>query len=78
MQKPYILDKAETLLFMPDLLAYFLTGEKSTEFTNASTGQLLDGETGDWCYSLIDAMSIPREIFTPIDQPGSFRGEDKV
>lgn len=73
-QKPYILDRADTLLFMPDLFAYFLTGEKCTEFTEASTGQLLDAETGDWCNDLLDAMSIPREIFTPIQQPGSFKG----
>ena len=48
-----------------------LTGEKGTEFTEASTGQLLDAETGDWCYSLLDAMSIPRDIFTSIEQPGT-------
>lgn len=76
-QKPHIMDRADTLLFMPDLLAYFLTGEKGTEFTEASTGQLLDAETGDWCYSLLESMSIPREIFTPIEQPGSLRGKVK-
>ena len=75
--KPYILEKADTLLFMPDLLAYFLTGENGTEFTEASTGQLLDAETGDWCYSLLDAMSIPRDIFTSIEQPGTLRGKIK-
>ena len=58
---------------MPDLLAYFLSGEKATEFTEASTGQLLDARTGDWCDELLKAMSIPREIFTHIQQPGSLR-----
>ncbi len=76
-QKPHIMDKADTLLFMPDLLAYFLTGDKGTEFTEASTGQLLDAATGDWCYELLDAMSIPRDIFTPIQQPGSLKGRIK-
>ncbi|NLJ41359.1 MAG: rhamnulokinase [Clostridiales bacterium] len=74
-QKPYIMDRADTLLFMPDLLAYFLTGEKMTEFTEASTGQLLDAHTGDWCYELLDVMSIPQNIFTSIQQPGSLRGK---
>ncbi len=74
-EKPYILDRAKTLLFMPDLLAYFLTGEKGTEFTEASTGQLLDANTGHWCDELLDTMGIPREIFTSIQQPGSLRGK---
>ncbi|HZJ83868.1 MAG TPA: rhamnulokinase [Clostridia bacterium] len=73
-EKPYILEETDTLLFMPDLLAYFLTGEKATEFTMASTSQLLDAKTGDWCHDLLKAMSIPQEIFTFIQQPGSFRG----
>ena len=73
-QKPDMLDRAETLLFMPDLLAYFLSGEKATEFTEASTGQLLDARTGDWCDELLKAMSIPGDIFTHIQQPGSLRG----
>jgi len=77
-QKRDIMDKADTLLFMPDLLAYFLTGEKSTEFTEASTGQLLDAKTGKWCSELLKAMDIPESIFTDIQQPGSLRGKVKA
>ncbi|HZJ58093.1 MAG TPA: rhamnulokinase [Clostridia bacterium] len=77
-KKPDMMDRAETLLFMPDLLAYFLSGEKSTEFTEASTGQLLDANTGHWCGDLLEAMSIPKNIFTNIQQPGSLRGRIKA
>jgi len=70
-----ILEKADTLLFMPDLLAYFLTGEKGTEYTEASTSQLLDAKTKDWCTYLIEALGLPADIFTDIQQPGTIRGE---
>lgn len=76
--KKEILDKADTLLFMPDLLAYFLTGEKATEFTEASTSQLLDAQTGKWCTEILAAMGIPDRIFTDIQQPGSHRGKVKT
>ena len=70
-----ILEKADTLLFMPDLLAYFLTGEKGTEYTEASTSQLLDAKKKDWCTYLIEALGLPADIFTDIQQPGTIRGE---
>lgn len=69
-----LLDKADMLLFMPDLLAYFLTGEKSTEYTEASTSQLLDARNKTWCMDLINAMGIPNNIFSSIQQPGTLKG----
>lgn len=65
-QQPHLLDKAETLLFIPDLLRYFLTGIKSTEYTIASTSQLLDAHTGGWDRDMMDKMGIPSHIFTDI------------
>jgi len=65
-QQPHILDKAETLLFIPDLLRYFLTGVKSTEYTIASTSQLLDVHTGDWDKEMMELMGIPVHIITEI------------
>jgi sugar (pentulose or hexulose) kinase len=72
--KPRDLDTAATLLFMPDLLAYFLTGEKGTEYTDASTGQLLDARTRSWSTELLRSMDLPGSIFTPINNPGIIRG----
>ena len=71
---PEYLDRARTLLFMPDLLGYFLTGEKATEFTEATTSQLLDARTRTWSAELLDAMELPQDLFTQIDYPGTVRG----
>jgi rhamnulokinase/L-fuculokinase len=46
--RPYILEEAETLLFMPDLLAYMLSGVKSTEYSIATTSQMVDLQTKTW------------------------------
>jgi rhamnulokinase len=65
------LDRAETLLLIPDLLAYWLTGERRAEATNASTTQLVDARTGDWSGELIRQLGLPERIFAPIVEPGS-------
>jgi rhamnulokinase len=74
LQKPAVLEQAGTLLMMPDLLAYALTGERGTEYTDASTSQLLDASSRTWSDEILKAMGIPREIFTPISAPGTTRG----
>jgi sugar (pentulose or hexulose) kinase len=74
LSKPAMLDAASSLLFMPDLLAYFLTGERATEYTDASTSQLLDAELRSWSDPVIEAMGFPPEIFTTIEEPGRIRG----
>ena len=71
------LDRATTMLFMPDLFTYFLTGEKMTEFTEATTSQMLDAETGQWSYELLKALDIPSHFLTRIDYPGTSRGNVK-
>ena len=65
---------ADKLLMMPDLLNYFLTGQMATEYTIASTSQLIDPRTRDWAWDLMDEFGIPRSLFTPIQQPGAVRG----
>ncbi|MFL5961659.1 MAG: rhamnulokinase family protein [Gaiellaceae bacterium] len=68
------LNRAETLLLMPDLLAYWLTGERHVEETNASTTQLLDARTGDWALDLIQRLGLPRGMFPSIARAGSILG----
>ena len=68
------LDNAETLLLMPDLLGYFLTGEKKSEYTNVTTGMIYDPIQKDWDWATIDALGLPRHIFTEMDQAGQLRG----
>ena len=68
------LANAENLLFVPDLLAYWLTGKQAVERTIASTSQLLDASTGEWAWSVIDALGLPRKIFGEIVAPGTVLG----
>lgn len=70
-----VLEKASTLLFMPDLLRYFLTGEKLTEFTIASTSQMLDAKNGGWDISMLSKLGLPDNIFTEIINPGKVTGK---
>lgn len=65
---------ATNLLFVPDLLAYWLTGRQAVERTIASTSQLLDPRTGDWAWEVIDALGLPRGIFGPVVAPGTVLG----
>lgn len=74
-QKPAELEAARTMLMIPDYFDFLLTGNKVTEYTNASTTQLLNPETKEWDYELIDRLGYPREIFTPIALPGTQVGE---
>ncbi len=65
---------AERLLLVPDLLAYWLTGEAGTEITNASTTQLIDPRTRDWSHDLADRLGIDLTLFAPLRQPGDPAG----
>ena len=65
---------ADKLLFTPDLFSYFLTGEANTEYTIASTSEMLDAHKRDWDWELIDSLGLPRHLFCPIVMPGTVRG----
>ena len=68
------LANAKTLLLMPDLLGYFLTGERRSEYTNVTTTNLYSFEADGWDFELIRRLNIPEAIFTPIDRAGTRRG----
>jgi rhamnulokinase len=68
------LEAARTLLLIPDLLTYWLTGEVGAERTNASTTQLLDATTGAWSAEVMARLGIPRALFPPLREPGSTVG----
>lgn len=68
------LANAERLLFVPDLLAFWLTGKQTVERTIASTSQLLDATSGQWAWGVIDALGLPRKIFGEIVAPGTVIG----
>ena len=64
------LSAAATLLLIPDLLTYWLTGAPGAEVTNASTTQLYDVRAGSWARSLIERAGIPAGIFPPLRRAG--------
>ena len=70
----FALEQAKTLLLMPDLLGYFFTGEKQSEYTNVTTTNLYSVSRQDWDFDLIRKLGIPDSIFTPIDRAGALRG----
>ena len=68
--KSPLLDAAKTLLLMPDLFNFLLTGRKTNEFTIATTAQLYDPRKGKWSKSLCKKLGIPYGIFCDVIQPG--------
>lgn len=68
------IERAQTLLMMPDLFTYFLTGTKQSEYTEASTSGLLDVTAKTWSDRLLAAVGIPKRLFTNIVQPGTKAG----
>ena len=68
------LEIADTMLLTPDLLGYFLTGEKGTEYTIATTTQLYNPTTKDWDWETIEELGLPKHIFTKIEKTGTVRG----
>lgn len=72
--RPRALEIADSLLFIPDLFNYYLTGEKHNEYTIASTSQLLDAQARDWDREIMSILDIPKDIFQPIIEPGQIYG----
>ena len=72
---PYKFANAKDMLFVPDLLKYFLTGTKQTEYTIASTSQLLDAKSRNWSWDIINKLGFPKDMFGEIVQPGTSAGK---
>ncbi|KUL77930.1 carbohydrate kinase [Streptomyces sp. NRRL WC-3605] len=68
------LARAQRLLLIPDLIAYWLTGEQGTELTNASTTQLIDPRTRDWAYGVAARLGVDLSLFAPLRAPGDPAG----
>ena len=71
---PEYLEQAETLLHVPDYFHFLLTGKKTCEYTEATTGQLVCPTTKDWDYELIDMLGYPRKIFQKLIMPSTSIG----
>lgn len=76
-RKKDIMECVDSLLFMPDLFAYLLSGSKVTEYSIASTSQLMDARTKDWADDIMERLGLPRRIFKEIVMPGTVMGHLK-
>ena len=75
MRESPLLEAAETMLLIPDLINYWLTGEKACEYTNATTTQLLDIEEVGWSRDLSKRLDLPSRILAPIVPPATELGK---
>ncbi|MBQ3498941.1 MAG: rhamnulokinase [Clostridia bacterium] len=73
--RPHILERADKLLFMPDLFGYMLTGKKTTEYSIATTSQLVDINTKSWSSEIFGKLGIPQNIMCDIVKSGTVLGE---
>jgi rhamnulokinase/L-fuculokinase len=73
-QRPQILQNAQTLLLMPDLFGYLLTGKKRAELSIASTTQLMNAVNRNWSDTVINALGLPRKILPEIVPPATELG----
>lgn len=75
LQREHLLDRAEKILFMPDLMGYLLTGKIYSEMSIASTSQLVDAKTKTWSDKTLDSLGIPKSILPEIIPSGTEIGE---
>ena len=73
--RPWMLERADKMLFMPDLFGYMLTGKMCAEYSIASTSQLIDLDKKTWSKEILDAFGIKESVFAPLVQPGTVLGE---
>jgi rhamnulokinase len=69
-----LLTQAKTLLFIPDLFNFYLTGNKYNEYTEASTSQMLRTQSKNWDFNLLDKLGLPSGILQDIILPGEVWG----
>lgn len=73
-QRPELLEKADSLLLMPDLFNYFLSGIKKSEQSIVSTTQMSDPYHRGWAMEVIEKLNIPGNILTEVIPSGTVLG----
>jgi len=71
---PRLLDAAMRFGTIPDLINYWLTGDMTAEFTNATTTQFIDARTRSWATDLLQMLDVPTRILPPVVEPGTIVG----
>ena len=77
LSRPEVLKKTEKLIFMADLVSYFLCGEVFAEYSLASTSQLMDMKDATWSKEIFDNLSLPMELMPKVIAPGTVVGKLK-
>lgn len=72
---PEQMEAAKAMLMIPDYFHFRLSGKKVQEYSEATTSQLLNPNSREWDYELIDMLGFKKEIFQKIYMPGTFVGE---
>jgi len=75
--RPWLLENACDLLFVPDLFNYLLTGERFSEMTIASTSQFFNPASKTWANSVFKVLELPTRLLQPIIRPGMKMGHLK-
>lgn len=73
--RPWMLERADKMLFMPDLFGYMLTGKMCSEYSIATTSQLIDLETKSWSEEILDSFGIKKSLFAKLVPSGTVLGE---
>ncbi len=68
------IESAESMLMLPDYLNFLLTGVKKQEYTNATSTGLVNAETHNWDWEIIDKLGLNRNLFSEFSQPGTVVG----
>jgi sugar (pentulose or hexulose) kinase len=68
------LEAASTLLMLPNLFEYFLTGIRRSEYTAAATSQLYNMKRRVWSRPLLDKLGLPASLFTEVETAGTVIG----
>ena len=74
LQRPEVLKEAKTFLMLPDYFQFLLTGKKKSEYTNGSSTQLVNPNTKQWDFELIEMLGLPKEMFLTLQMPGTALG----
>ncbi len=74
LNRPELLERTHKLLFMPDLFAYMLTNQMVSEYSIATTSQMVNIDSQKWDYELLKAMKIPSRILCEIVPSGTKTG----
>ena len=74
---PQLIAASASLVMIPDLFNYWLSGALGVEYTNATTTQFVDASTREWATGLLDELGIPSRLMPQLFQPGREIGQIK-